>query len=154
MTKTCFLISWLYLNVGCHHDIMFIPQRDCKMSALHQEVDLLEHTPHQHPTRQQQPPRPPPADVMQHLLGAASNLQRQRQDLQAQVLRPTVALPTVSVEQQVDACKHIPGVGTTCTCQMSWCCKQSKGAMVLRGLLAPCSMANVAKQAPVWCCIC
>ena len=54
--------------------------------------------------RQTQTARPPPADVMQQLLGAAANLQSQptqRQRLQAQVFRPTVALPTVSVEQQV-----------------------------------------------------
>ena len=41
---------------------------------------------------------------MQQLLGTAANLQTQqtqRQNMQAQVFRPTVALPTVSVEQQV-----------------------------------------------------
>lgn len=70
-----------------------------------QEVNLLEHAASiPHDQRQMQPVRPPPPDVMQQLLGAAANLQTQhtqRQSLQAQVFRPTVALPTVSVEQQV-----------------------------------------------------
>ena len=70
-----------------------------------QEVDLLEHAASiPCDERQMQPVRPPPPDVMQQLLGAAANLQTQqtqRQNLQAQVFRPTVALPTVSVEQQV-----------------------------------------------------
>lgn len=67
---------------------------------LQQEVDLLEHAASIPRDQRQQGPRPPPPDVMQHLLGAASNLQGQRQNLQSQVFRPTVALPTVSVEQQ------------------------------------------------------
>ncbi|KAA6417860.1 MAG: hypothetical protein FRX49_12158 [Trebouxia sp. A1-2] len=67
---------------------------------LQQEVHLLEHAASIPRDQRQQTPSPPPPDVMQHLLGAASNLQRQRQNLQSQVFRPTVALPTVSVEQQ------------------------------------------------------
>ncbi len=85
-----------------------------------QEVDLLEHAASIPPDQRQQPPRPPPADVMQHLLGAASNLQRQRQHLQSQVFRPTVALPTVSVEQQVcpfaETRLHTFVVGCTSAC--------------------------------------
>jgi len=57
---------------------------------------------------------------MQHLLGAASNLQRQRQNLQAQVFRPTVALPTVSVEQQVAVSNHMTVPWMTCRCQAAW----------------------------------
>lgn len=73
--------------------------------TLLQEVSLLEHAASiPNDQRQTQTARPPPPDVMQQLLGAAANLQAQqtqRQRLQAQVFRPTVALPTVSVEQQV-----------------------------------------------------
>lgn len=67
---------------------------------LQQEVDLLKHAARLPPDQRQQQPRPPPADIMQHLLGAANSLQTQRHNLEAQIFRPTVALPTVSVEQQ------------------------------------------------------
>ena len=92
----------------------------CEGCAAFQEMDLLEHAASIPPEQRQQPPRPPPPDVMQHLLGAASTLQRQRQNLQAQVFRPTVALPTVSVEQQVAVSNHINVSLTTCICQVTW----------------------------------
>ena len=88
--------------------------------VLHQEVDLLEHAASIPRDQRQQGPRPPPPDVMQHLLGAASNLQGQRQNLQSQVFRPTVALPTVSVEQQVAVSNHMIVIQTTCRCQATW----------------------------------
>lgn len=79
-----------------------------KLGPCVQEVDLLEHAASMPAEeRQRQQARPPPDDVMQQLLGAAAGLQTQqtqRQNLQAQVFRPTVALPTVSVEQQVGFC--------------------------------------------------
>ena len=81
---------------------------DCQV--LVQEIDLLEHAASLPlDQRQMQVARPPPPDVMQQLLGAAANLQTQqtqRQNLQAQVFRPTVALPTVGVEQQVGLRNH------------------------------------------------
>lgn len=72
-----------------------------------QEVDLLKHAARLPPDQRQQQPRPPPADIMQHLLGAANSLQTQRHNLEAQIFRPTVALPTVSVEQQVCVCPYL-----------------------------------------------
>ena len=77
------------------------------LAFFFQEVNLLEHAASMPAEeRQMQQVKPPPADVMQQLLGAAASLQTQqtqRQNLQAQVFRPTVALPTISVEQQVAA---------------------------------------------------
>ena len=67
-----------------------------------QEIELLQHAADNPQSAQQhQQACPPPPDIMQHLLSAANSLQQQRQNMQAQVFRPTVALPTVSVEQQV-----------------------------------------------------
>ena len=72
-----------------------------------QEMELLQHAASAPQNEQRREPRPPPPDIMQQLIGAAHNMQQQRQRLQAQVFRPTVALPTVSVEQQVWAHHHL-----------------------------------------------
>ncbi|KAL3146049.1 hypothetical protein ABBQ38_015401 [Trebouxia sp. C0009 RCD-2024] len=91
-------------EVGLLHTELEVMNAIEQIHMLQQEVNLLEHAASIPPDqRQTQTARPPPPDVMQQLLGAAANLQTQqtqRQRLQAQVFRPTVALPTVSVEQQ------------------------------------------------------
>ena len=75
------------------------------MSARLQEVQLLQHAAALSPEQraQQRPPRPD--DLIAQLQGAALNLGRgptdQRQRLRQEVFRPHVALPTISVEQQV-----------------------------------------------------
>ena len=68
-----------------------------------QEINLLEHVSSMPPDKRQAQSAPP-TDLLEQLRGAASTLQTQqsqRQRLQQQVFRPTVALPTISVEQQV-----------------------------------------------------
>ena len=92
-------IASVYMAICCQKCIALLLKKadDC------QEIELLQHAADNPQTAQQhQHARPPPPDIMQHLLGAANNLQQQRQNMQAQVFRPTVALPTVSIEQQVD----------------------------------------------------
>ena len=77
-------------NTLCHQFLMI----------MWQELELLQHAASV-PLNERREPQPPTPDIMQQLIGAANSMQQQRQNLQAQVFRPTVALPTVSVEQQV-----------------------------------------------------
>ena len=99
------------------------------------------------PTDHRQPQVPPPTDLLEQLRGAASTLQtqqNQRQRLQQQVFRPTVALPTVSVEQQVSECSWFEcetlheftlAIGLLTDCYLRRCCT-FMGCMISFDLLS------------------
>ena len=101
-------------------------------------MQLLQHAAALSPGQRAQQRAPRPDDLIAQLQGAALNLGRgptdQRQQLRQEVFRPHVALPTISVEQQVRLRRVI------ISCWTSWPSLSEDCVMALRANFSTCKV--------------